>query len=73
MQLCCCRHSLLAKVIVWGEDRATAIATMQNTLGDARVEGISTTIPLHLAVLASDEFQSGKYDTRSIPGLTPAS
>ena len=62
--------SLVAKVIVHAADRAQAIATMQNTLQAARIEGIKTTIPLHLAVLASPEFQSGQYDTRSIPGWT---
>ncbi len=60
--------SLVAKVIVHAATRAEAITTMQNTLGAARIEGIATTIPLHLAVLSSSEFQSGQYDTRTIPG-----
>ena len=60
--------SLIAKVIVHAADRAQAIETMQRTLGGARITGVSTTIPLHLAVRSSDEFTSGNYDTRSIPG-----
>jgi acetyl-CoA carboxylase biotin carboxylase subunit len=60
--------SLIAKVLARGETRAEAIETMQAALAAARVEGVSTTLPLHLAVLASDAFQSGEYDTRSIPG-----
>jgi len=60
--------SLVAKVIVHAATRADAITTMQNTLGEACIEGIATTIPLHLAVLGSPEFQSGQYDTRTIPG-----
>jgi acetyl-CoA carboxylase biotin carboxylase subunit len=32
------------------------------------VEGVPTTIPMHLAILRSDAFRSGKYDTRAIPG-----
>ncbi|MFT4539273.1 MAG: acetyl-CoA carboxylase biotin carboxylase subunit [Planctomycetota bacterium] len=64
--------SLIAKVIAWGETRAAAIETMQACLNASEITGVSTTIPLHLAVLASPEFQSGHYDTRSIPGW-PAS
>jgi len=64
--------SLLAKVLARGETRAEAIETLLAALGAARVEGVSTTLPLHLAVLDSAEFRSGEYDTRSIPGWTPA-
>jgi acetyl-CoA carboxylase, biotin carboxylase subunit len=32
------------------------------------VEGVPTTIPMHLAILRSEAFRSGSYDTRSIPG-----
>jgi acetyl-CoA carboxylase biotin carboxylase subunit len=60
--------SLLAKVIAWGETRAQAIETLLASLRAARVEGLATTLPLHLAVLASEAFQSGTYDTASIPG-----
>ena len=60
--------SLLAKVIVHADDRAAAIETALRVLAGARVEGVSTTIPVHLAVLASNEFQSGDYDTAALPG-----
>jgi len=60
--------SLLAKVIVHADSRELAIETMRAALSAAKVEGVSTTIPVHLAVLASAEFQSGDYDTGSIPG-----
>jgi hypothetical protein len=29
---------------------------------------VATTLPLHLAVLASEAFRRGEYDTSSIPG-----
>jgi biotin carboxylase len=45
---------------------------MRACLSGARVTGVHTTIPLHLAVLASPEFQSGRYDTGSLPGWNPA-
>jgi acetyl-CoA carboxylase biotin carboxylase subunit len=60
--------SLLAKVIATGADRTEAIATMLRALEGARVEGVSTTIPLHLAVLSSPEFAANDYDTSSLPG-----
>ena len=60
--------SLLAKVIAHGANRAEAIETLRNALAAAKVEGVSTTIPLHLAVLDAESFRSGDYDTAAIPG-----
>jgi acetyl-CoA carboxylase biotin carboxylase subunit len=55
--------SLVAKVITWGRNREEAIATMLRALRSSRVEGVATTIPLHLDVLTRPAFQSGEYDT----------
>jgi len=60
--------SLVAKVIAHAPTREKAIETMLRALASARIEGIATTIPLHLDVLVSEEFRSGKYDTSRIPG-----
>ena len=60
--------SLIAKVISHGKTRDEAIATMVRSLSAAKVEGVHTTIPLHLAVLESEAFRSGDYDTQAIPG-----
>ena len=60
--------SLLAKVIVHGETRAAAIEAMIEALENTAIEGVVTTIPLHLAVLRSEAFRSGDYDTATIPG-----
>ncbi|MGN6110240.1 MAG: ATP-grasp domain-containing protein, partial [Kofleriaceae bacterium] len=60
--------SLLAKLIVRGTDRDDAIARMIDALSAFTVEGVPTTIPMHLAILSSDGFRSGHYDTRAIPG-----
>ncbi|MBS1119359.1 MAG: Carbamoyl-phosphate synthase chain ATP-binding protein [Deltaproteobacteria bacterium] len=60
--------SLLAKLIVRGTDRDAAIANMLAALSAFKVEGVPTTIPLHLAILASEPFRTGRYDTRAIPG-----
>jgi acetyl-CoA carboxylase biotin carboxylase subunit len=64
--------SLLAKVIAHADTRAAAIETLARALAAARIEGLATTIPLHLAVLASESFRSGQYDTASIPGWPSA-
>ena len=55
--------SMIAKIIVHGRDRAEAIARMKRTLEMTVVEGIKTTIPLHLRVLADPEFVAGKLST----------
>jgi acetyl-CoA carboxylase biotin carboxylase subunit len=60
--------SLIAKVIAHAPTREKAIETMLRALAAARIEGVATTVPLHLAVLPSEEFRSGKYDTSRIPG-----
>jgi len=60
--------SLLAKLIVRGTDRDDAIRKMISALSAFVVEGVPTTIPMHLKILQSDAFRTGAYDTRSIPG-----
>lgn len=60
--------SLICKLIVKGKDREDARLRMLAALGALSVEGIKTTVPMHIAVLSSEAFASGRYDTRSIPG-----
>jgi acetyl-CoA carboxylase biotin carboxylase subunit len=55
--------SLIAKVIVWAEDRPAAIARARRALGELELDGIPTTRELHLAILGSDGFRSGDYTT----------
>lgn len=55
--------SMIAKIIVWGQDREEAIARMKRALLETRVEGIPTTIPFHLQILADQDFISGNYST----------
>jgi acetyl-CoA carboxylase biotin carboxylase subunit len=63
--------SLLAKVIVKGRDRADAIDRMIAALKAFHVAGVPTTIPMHIAILGSQAFRAGDYDTRTIPGWPP--
>ena len=60
--------SLICKVIAWGEDRDAARERLCEALRGIQCEGISTTIPMHLAVLSSKEFAENRYDTRAVPG-----
>ena len=54
---------MIAKIIVHGRDRQEAIARMRRTLEMTVVEGIKTTIPLHLRILADADFVAGKLST----------
>jgi acetyl-CoA carboxylase biotin carboxylase subunit len=55
--------SLIAKLIVYGADRAEAINRMRRALDMFIVEGVSTSIPLHQKILAHPDFQSGDIYT----------
>jgi len=56
--------SLLAKIIVHGRDRTEAIARMVRALEESVFEGVPTSIPFHLAVLAQPTFVEGTATTR---------
>ncbi len=58
--------SMICKIIAHGEDRASAIQTMENALKEFEIKGIKTTIPLHLQILHSKEFKQGNYNTNSL-------
>lgn len=61
--------SLLAKLIVFSEDRASAITRMKRALSEYVVQGIRTNIPFHVAALEEDAFVRGEYDTRFVERL----
>lgn len=63
--------SLLCKLIAHGPTREATIDRMLIALADLKCEGVSTTVPLHEAVIRSEDFHSGNYDTESIPGWPP--
>ncbi len=55
--------SMIAKIIVHGRDRQEAIARMRRTLEMTVIEGIKTSIPLHLHILNDPDFQAGNVST----------
>lgn len=61
--------SLIAKVIVHADDRASAIERMIKALDDLVVEGVATTKDFQKQVLQSEAFRSGSYDTTLVEQL----
>ena len=55
--------SLLGKLIVWGPDRATAIARSRAALDELVVDGMVTNVPLHRALLDHRTFLDGEFTT----------
>ncbi|MAG21561.1 MAG: acetyl-CoA carboxylase biotin carboxylase subunit [Candidatus Marinimicrobia bacterium] len=58
--------SLIAKLIVHGDDRSTAINRMQRALEETIIEGPHTTIPYHQAIMRDKRFRDGAIDTSFI-------
>ncbi len=56
--------SMIAKLIVLARTRELAIARMRRALEAMVVEGIKTTIPLHLAIMDDTYFRAGEYSTK---------
>ncbi len=55
--------SLIAKVIVWAEDRPAALRRAVRAMTEFQLEGVPTTRELAIDILESDEFASGDYTT----------
>jgi acetyl-CoA carboxylase biotin carboxylase subunit len=53
---------LLAKLAVWGEDRAHALGRLQRALSDYRIGGIRTNLAFLARVITDPDFVSGCYD-----------
>lgn len=56
--------SMIAKLIVWGPTREEAIARARRALGEFMIEGVKTTIPFHLKLLAHPIFNKGTFDIK---------
>jgi acetyl-CoA carboxylase biotin carboxylase subunit len=53
--------SLVAKLIVWGEDRPAALRRLARALDEMIIDGIKTTLPLYVALLDDPDFRAGDY------------
>jgi acetyl-CoA carboxylase biotin carboxylase subunit len=63
--------SLVAKIIVHGRDRQEAIARMRRTLEMTVIEGIKTSIPLHLKIINDSDFVAGRLHTHFMERFMP--
>ncbi|MFV2060264.1 MAG: acetyl-CoA carboxylase biotin carboxylase subunit [Gammaproteobacteria bacterium] len=55
--------SMCAKLTVWALDWDSVLDRSQRALNDIVLHGVKTTIPYHLEILKSAEFQMGKFNT----------
>jgi acetyl-CoA carboxylase biotin carboxylase subunit len=55
--------SLVAKVIVWAEDRPAALGRARRALTEFELEGVPTTRDLAVDILESQPFITGHYTT----------
>ncbi|MGI0490670.1 acetyl-CoA carboxylase biotin carboxylase subunit [Alkalinema pantanalense CENA528] len=58
--------SLIGKLIVWAEDRPSAIRRMKRALRECAVTGLPTTIAFHQKILDTPEFQKGDIYTNFV-------
>jgi acetyl-CoA carboxylase biotin carboxylase subunit len=58
--------SLLAKLIVWGPDRAACVARARRALREVRVDGVKTTAPLLARLLDEEWFARGDFHTTTL-------
>ncbi len=61
--------SLLGKLIVHKKSREEAIACMKRALTEYKIEGVKTTIPLHLNIINNARFVAGDIDTHFVENL----
>ncbi len=54
---------MISKLIVWGPDRATALARCARALRQYQIVGVPTSIPFFLRLFEDAAFQQGTYDT----------
>jgi len=59
--------SLMAKIIVHGADRSSALERLRLAISQTHVEGVATNLSFHAEVLADPEFERGGVDTSYVP------
>jgi acetyl-CoA carboxylase, biotin carboxylase subunit len=55
--------SLIAKILVWAENRPAALARARRALSEFELDGVPTTRDLAVDILESEDFDTGRYTT----------
>ncbi len=63
--------SLLAKVIVWGEDREIALARSRRALAELEIGGVTTNIGFHRGIIDNEAFRSARVSTNLLDRVGP--
>lgn len=63
--------SLIAKLIVWGENREHAVVRMRQALREFSIQGIKTTLPFHRNLMEHRLFKAGRISTRFLEQTEP--
>ncbi|MFC3198669.1 acetyl-CoA carboxylase biotin carboxylase subunit [Parapedobacter deserti] len=56
--------SMIAKLICVAQTREEALCTMERALSEFVIEGVKTTIPLHLRLMRDPNFRAGNFTTK---------
>jgi len=59
--------SMIAKLIIWAEDRNRCIERTKRALWEFQIGGVRHNIPFHQVVMDNEHFRKGEYDTSFIP------
>jgi acetyl-CoA carboxylase biotin carboxylase subunit len=65
--------SLIGKIVVWDEDRPTAIARAVRALTELEVTGVPTTRGLAIEIIRGEAFGTGRYSTSFLDEMVPVS
>ncbi len=64
--------SLLAKLVVWGDDRGHALERARRALAELHISGVKTNIPFHRGIIDNQAFLDAEVSTNLLDRVGPA-